>query len=208
MGKEQKAEYYDAVYRKSDQYQKGWESSRYLKVWRRMAERFDPDMRVIDLGCGVGQAAEFLFFERAVKQYIGVDFSPHAIALAQKKFPQSGPYRFICSDLFDYMEGVGVNSLKRPPQEAFQIFCSETLEHIEKDTQLLEMIQVKFPDCRISISVPTFDDPSHVRHFRNAAEAALRYGEHIQIEDLSQLGLWIVIQGRVRAKIDLLLKKS
>jgi SAM-dependent methyltransferase len=188
MGKEQPASYYDAAYKTAKEYQKPWQQSRYLKVWERMVQRFDKSIPVIDLGCGVGQTAEMLHANDFL-MYLGVDFSAEAI-LKAKAIGLSEDYNFLCLDLFRFVKTSTLD-------EEIQIFCSETLEHIHQDVALIELLKTKFPGSRIAISVPTFDDPSHVRHFKSPSEVKLRYCPYIKVEDMSQIGPWIILQGKL-----------
>jgi len=200
MGKEQPASYYDAAYKKAKEYSKPWNESRYLKVWERMVQRFDKDRVIHDLGCGVGQTYGYLK-SAGFKEYFGVDFSKEAIDMAKKTYPDASLMTFRNQDLFKYLSFY-TESLEEiyPPSEQ-QFFCSETLEHIEKDTELLELIQKKFPGSRIALSVPTFDDPGHVRHFKSPSEVKARYGPYIDCDDLSQIGPWIILQGRLKVSV-------
>jgi trans-aconitate methyltransferase len=193
MGKEQNSAYYDKIYRTSTEYAKPWQESRYRKVWERMIQRFDKDKPVHDLGCGVGQVAQMLLHE-GFKEYYGVDFSQDAIEKAKSLFPDSSPTMFRCIDVFKYIENCKNPEIYEPKSQQF--FCSETLEHISDDTGLLSLLAQKFPGSPVAISVPTFDDPSHVRHFKSAAEAKLRYGKFLTNIDVSQIGPWIIIQGK------------
>lgn len=190
MGKEQSASYYDAIYSKSKEYEKPWYESRYLRVWQRMAQKFDKDRHILDLGCGVGQAAQMLLQE-GFKRYRGVDFSLEAILKARSKTIEPS-YMFICEDLFAYVAGYDTDFYG-----ISQVFISETLEHISDDTGLLRLLAQKFPASRIAISVPTFDDTSHVRVFKSVTEAKDRYKPFIDIDDSSQIGPWIILQGKL-----------
>lgn len=202
MGKEQPASYYDAIYKKSAEYDKPWHESRYLKVWQRMVQRFDKDLMVIDLGCGVGQTAQFMFIDCKIHNYIGVDFSKNAIDLARKKREQGDSmgslFGFCNMDLFEWVSGLDMEG-KNPLQ--FQFFCSETLEHISDDTGLLRLLSERFPGSRIAISVPTFNDPSHVRVFKSVTEAKDRYKSFIEVDDSSQIGPWIILQGKLAKQL-------
>lgn len=193
MGKEQPASYYDAAYKKAPEYSKHWKQSRYLKVWQRMLQRFDKKKRVLDFGCGVGQTAS-LMIDMGFDRYMGVDFSSQAIAMAKETHLVQPNYSFHVADVFEF-----ASNIPQVEPESEQIFCSETLEHIQRDVELLQLIQQKFSGCRIAISVPTFDDPGHVRHFKSAQEAKARYSPFINVEDLSQIGPWIIIQGKLKS---------
>lgn len=198
MGKEQPASYYDAIYSKSKEYEKPWHESRYLKVWQRMIQRFDKEKAVHDLGCGVGQTAQMLLNE-GFKEYYGVDFSKGAIDKARSLFPDGSPTMFRCIDLFNYIQNCKHPEFYEPQSQQF--FCSETLEHITDDTGLLRLLAERFPGSRIAISVPTFDDPSHVRVFKSVTEAKGRYKDFIDVDDSSQIGPWIILQGKLAKQL-------
>lgn len=199
MGKEQPAGYYDQAYKKSVEYQKHWSQSRYLKVWERMVQRFEPNKTITDLGCGVGQTFGFLK-SKGFDEYFGIDFSEQAIEMAKKSYPNEVPMRFRCADIFEYLNRYKKDHEEFYPPSEQQIFCSETLEHIEKDVELLDLLRSKFPGSRIAISVPTFDDPGHVRHFKSTAEVKMRYCPFIKVDDVSQIGPWIILQGVLTQK--------
>jgi 2-polyprenyl-3-methyl-5-hydroxy-6-metoxy-1,4-benzoquinol methylase len=189
MGKEQPAEYYDKGYLSAAEYLKPLKESRYLKVWQAMADYLDKEVAVIDLGCGVGQTAQ-MFHDQEFLMYLGVDFSSEAIKKA-KEHQLGEDYDFMCSDLFQFMDHL-------PELGHVQWFCSETLEHITDDLKLLSEIKKRGSGCKISISVPTFDDPAHVRHFKTPMEASLRYSKYIDIKETVKIGAWIVINGTVK----------
>jgi SAM-dependent methyltransferase len=194
MGKEQPASYYDAVYKKATEYYKPWQESRYLKVWERMAQRLDPKKPIHDLGCGPGQTAGYLF-SQGFESYFGVDFSNEAIQIAKKIFPDAPPTMFRCADLFEYLlrYNDGYATVYKPDEQQF--FCSETLEHIQDDLGVMEILSNRFPGSKMSLSVPTFDDPGHARYFKNTAQVLERYGPHLGQAEISQIGPWIVMTG-------------
>ena len=199
MGKEQPASYYDAIYSKSKEYDKPWHESRYLKVWQRMIQRFDKNNGVVDLGCGVGQTAQALHAS-GFRHYIGIDFSAEAIRKAKENNRHLENYHFLCNDLFHEVK-VTASGKRKKEYEKIQFFCSETLEHITDDTGLLRLLAERFPGSRISISVPTFNDPSHVRVFKSVTEAKGRYKDFIDVDDSSQIGPWIILQGKLAKQL-------
>lgn len=193
MGKEQPPEYYDQIYKRSDEYRKHWTHSRYVRVWDAMASYLDKQVMVIDLGCGVGQAAAMMR-SMGFEKYMGVDSSFEAIRIAtgaDSPFLNEPQYSFVLGDVFKIADQFNDNLCS----VTCQFFISETLEHIEKDTELLKILQRKVPDGKIAISVPTFNDPSHVRHFKDEKDASARYAPFINIEISKQIGPWIVICG-------------
>jgi SAM-dependent methyltransferase len=207
MGKQQPASYYDQVYSNSQEYSKPWQNSRYVKVWERMVQRFNKELSVHDLGCGVGQTAHFMK-DQGFKFYYGVDFSEIAIEKAAKSSENSylrkngkscrweNGYYFRCRGIIDYISSYNPES--HGLSELNQFFLSEVLEHIENDEAILAVLSQKFTGSRISLSVPTFDDKSHVRHFKSTISVKERYSPFINIQDLSQIGPWIIVQGRLK----------
>jgi len=206
MGIEQPSAYYDKAYQTAPEYSKHWSQSRYLKLWEKMAEWLDKDKQVIDLGCGVGQLAEYLWNEK-FKNYLGLDFSEKAIELANEKFNcnYDGYFTFQVRDINTFAKNVNIrfNPFTKEPEgfyqwpdisESPQFFISETLEHITKDTELLQLLCVKFKGSKISISVPSFNDPAHVRYFKSIQEAQDRYGKYIDGQ-AKQLGAWFYLNG-------------
>ena len=158
-----------------------------------MVQRFDKEDPVIDLGCGVGQTACFMHNE-GFENYRGCDFSDEAINRAKQLIGHIPSYKFYVNDIFTF-----VNRLPTVCNDQF--FCSETLEHITDDTGLLRLLAERFPGSRIAISVPTFDDPSHVRVFKSVTEAKDRYKPFIDVDDSSQIGPWIILQGKLAKQL-------
>lgn len=183
MGKEQKNEYYDAIYSKSDEYVKHYLRSRYLNLWKEVLKSIDVNKPILDIGCGPGQLAEMLR-DSGVKYYDGIDFSAEAIQMAKDKNPNM---HFKCEDIF---------KTKYADYKTHQVIICETLEHIEKDIELITMIRQKLFDNKFVFTVPTFDDPGHVRHFKSWEEANARFEPHVaKIERCERFGAWIVIAG-------------
>lgn len=185
MGKEQNNQYYDAIYGKSDEYVKHYLKSRYLNLWKEVLKSLDLKTPVLDIGCGPGQLAEMLH-DNGLEQehYIGVDFSSEAILMAKRKLPM---HNLICEDIF---------RLNYDMFPGAQVLICETLEHIEKDLDLIATIQKSLHGNRFVFTVPTFDDPGHVRHFKSWEEALERYGKSVyKVERCERFGAWIVIAG-------------
>jgi 2-polyprenyl-3-methyl-5-hydroxy-6-metoxy-1,4-benzoquinol methylase len=157
-----------------------------------MVSYLDKEVLTIDLGCGVGQAAGMLH-SLGFKHYHGVDFSEKAIQLAQENIKHN-KYHFKCSDIFTFVENIPDGRCCFSQQ----FFISETLEHITGDTDLIATIAKKCPDSLIALSVPTFNDPAHVRHFKGVKDAVDRYSPFIDVEVSKQIGPWIVVAGRLK----------
>ncbi|MGD6780745.1 methyltransferase domain-containing protein [Sutcliffiella horikoshii] len=86
---EKKQEFYDEVYKKGGSrrsYHRHYSESIYYPIWKKALELLKSNTlspNILDLGCGVGQFANYLFDE-GFYLYRGIDFSKEAILLAQK----------------------------------------------------------------------------------------------------------------------------
>ncbi len=156
-------EYADAFYRNSTVQAAPAEQSHYFRVWQAVAGVIAAGRarRLLDVGCGPGQFAEYI--TRAVPgvSYTGIDFSAVAIALAKARVPGA---TFIRTDL---MDGNEISAL-----EYDLVVALEVLEHIDGDLELLAQLR---PGARFVGSVPSFDSFGHVRFFRDADAVRARY---------------------------------
>ena len=135
---------------------------------------------VIDLGCGGGHFGQAMKELNPPAIFIGYDFSEAAIFKAKEKLGQGGQFQFFQADL-RYME------LGRtiPPGGCF--VCMEVLEHITDDLRIFQLIP---EGSQMVISVPTFDEPSHVRHFTTWQKVLDRYGRFIDLETVTHKAIW------------------
>lgn len=202
MGREQPPSYYDAVYARAAHYQASYRESGYLPLWRAMAADFDLAAPVIDLGCGVGQTAE-MFRDAGLRTYRGIDSSPTAIRLAAQRLADGADdFRFFCDDIAAFLAAAPVDAF-----DGAQWFVCETLEHIEHDVEILAWIAAHAPGSRIAVSLPSFDDPGHVRHFATMAAVLERYGPYLVVERSGQINrsrppashAWFYLSGRACA---------
>lgn len=156
-------DWYDSVYRTSDEYRLGYTESRYYFVWTVIVDRVRRGgfKRVFEVGCGAGQLASFVLDQAAV-EYGGLDFSPVAVEKARANAPSAA---FVVADA-------------RSPEAFAQageydvLICTEVLEHIEDDLAVVGNFR---PGARCICTVPNFPYESHVRHFTSTAEVAARY---------------------------------
>jgi SAM-dependent methyltransferase len=168
------ADWYDRAYTDIPIYHGHYTRSGYYFLWAVIVDRVRRDKlgRVLEIGCGPGQLAAFLL-DQGVESYVGLDFSPTAIRLAQQA--ASGG-RFVVGDartspLYDQCE-----------YDA--IICTEVLEHIEDDLLVVSRFR---PGRRCLCTVPNFPYESHVRHFRDEAEVAARYDRFFRDLDVMAL---------------------
>ena len=169
---EQASSFYDKMYADSDEYRKPFWQSRYYFLWTVILDRLRQGeaKQLLEVGCGSGQFAELLYRDLPI-DYLGLDISTEAIEQARAK--QMGGFRFESGDalLSPLLEG-----------SYDSVVCTEVLEHIEHDRELLKRIQ---PGVRCLCTVPNFPYVSHVRHFTRETDIIERY------EDLFEsLAVW------------------
>ena len=126
---------------------------------------------VLEVGCGSGLFAELLLREAPVA-YRGFDFSPVGVAYARSRVPQA-----------DFFVG---NALSADSYRGDYdcIICAEVLEHIHDDREVVSL----WPRGTWTVcSVPNFDYPTHVRHFRTEAEVRERYGVAMDIHSIHRV---------------------
>lgn len=116
---------------------------------------------IVDLGSGVGHFARVLF-NRGYVGYIGIDFAPVMIEKARKQLPEA-------TFILDNLRSERVHKLI---QSYDTFILLETLEHIEKDLSVVESIP---SNSLVILSAPDYDDPGHVRCFRDEQQVINRY---------------------------------
>jgi len=133
-------------------------------MWCVLIDRIKPISSdvVFDIGCGPGQFAAYLR-DAGLGRYIGLDFSKETIRMAKLTCPE---FEFANADVF------ASNLFLEFPYGI--VVCTEFLEHIEKDQEVLQRIR---SGTRVYGSVPNFPDPGHVRCFKNCDEVHMRYSK-------------------------------
>ena len=201
MGKQQQKEYYDSIYAIPGRYSGDYRLLPYLPTWALVMQlianhsnRYINGTRetvVYDIGCGPGQFAQFLT-DHVDCRYVGFDFSKEAIAMArQRSYRNVEKVGFFERDLIE-------NPLsKLSPADVY--VALETLEHLEGDRAIIASIPV---ESFIIISVPSFDDPGHVRHFTTERSVMERYGSylsgagsHNQQPTVERIRSWFIMYG-------------
>ncbi len=169
-GREEDAGFYDTLYTSVEEYHLPYQRSLYYFMWSVIADRLRRagTKRVLEIGCGAGQLAAYLL-DQGVEGYTGLDFSPAAVGLARKNAPAG---TFVVGDARD-------PAIHAAEHEV--VICTEVLEHIEADLLVLSHFT---PGKRCLCTVPSFPYESHVRHFKDAAEAAARYGAFFESLDV------------------------
>lgn len=173
---EQPRTYYDTKFKTSAEFQKPGSKSVYIPVWREVLNviQVNKIKKVLDLGCGPGQFAQYAFSIIPDLDYTGIDFSPEAIKMAKAKNTIG---KFSCADIFK------VANTEHTKYDA--VLLLEVLEHLNNDLQLLSSIQNKLLIC----TVPNFPSVSHVRHFKTIADVRDRYAQVINITHTAQVSI-------------------
>jgi len=184
MGKEQNSNYYDSVYKIAESYKIDWQHSRYKNLWEAVIKLLNLNNPILDLGCGPGQFAK-MCMDKGALDYFGIDFSQQAIDQA-KSMNKGNKATFVVGDLFKI--GYHLN-------DETQVVICETLEHIEKDLELITQIRNLNKGKRFVFTVPTFDDTSHVRYYKTAKEWEDRFSDVVKVAGWEQIGPWIIIHG-------------
>lgn len=144
------AEFYDHLFASQDYRSHPVRS----KFWEHLKSLIEYKRDVIELGCGTGDLSA------DSSNYTGYDFSSEGIRQAQEKFPNA---TFVQADLYQY-EWIA-------DPRAMYVIC-EVLEHLDHDLEVLDAVPV---GASVLLSVPSFDDPGHVRFFPELADAVNRY---------------------------------
>jgi 2-polyprenyl-3-methyl-5-hydroxy-6-metoxy-1,4-benzoquinol methylase len=182
MGKERGPTYYDETWT-SGKWSKDWNniSKVRTRLYRQAALMVPEDAPcVIDLGCGGGHFGQCLKETNPPQSYVGFDFSEAAIIKARKRCGDD-VFQFFHRDLRSMV-------IERPPPPGTVYVCMETLEHIENDMRIFSLIP---EGSQIIISVPSFDEPAHVRHFPGFSHVIGRYREKIDFSTVrSHKAIW------------------
>jgi SAM-dependent methyltransferase len=157
------ADYYDAMYRGTEDYHQHYTKSFYYFLWCVVVDRVmrSGATAVLDVGCGSGQVAEFLH-DRGLRRYCGIDLSTQAIEMAKARCPG---FQFIAANVFETDAFATV--------DFDTVISLEFLEHVAEDLAVLKRIPA---GKRFIGTVPDFSYPSHVRFFSQAEEVVERYG--------------------------------
>jgi 2-polyprenyl-3-methyl-5-hydroxy-6-metoxy-1,4-benzoquinol methylase len=172
--------YYDRIYEDSEQYHSDYKVSHYYEMWTQVLQllRMVQEPRVLEIGCGTGQLAHYLYDE-GFRHYHGFDFSEEAVRIASQRVPQS----FCVADArapetFDHNYNV--------------VTCLEVLEHVDDDLGILSNIH---EGAAVILSVPSSDDPAHVRFFLAKDSVTRRYSAVLDIQEIVQIDRWFVCLG-------------
>lgn len=150
------------------------EQSPWAHLYEAAADFVGIGRPVCDLGSGTGRFAELLR-RRGVTNYLGVDFSPAAVAEAILYVPSA---EFVVDDLRTWTpdENRGSNTV---------YVTLEVLEHLEDDIDLIRRIPVGH---EVIFSVPNYGGEAHLRTFNDVSDAWTRYGHLVTFKAWQLIG--------------------
>lgn len=155
----------------------GYDYERYIPIYNWIAERVQGP--VLELGCGAGHLARILY-ERGIRRYLGVDFSPIGIRKAAGRVPLH--FMFVLADI----RRLSLNRIN-----GHTVVAVEFLEHIRSDVEILSSIP---PGTLVAGSVPMFEAGSHVRYFPHLSDMVERYHSCLSFLELKhfsgKIGGW------------------
>lgn len=126
------------------------------------------ESHVLDLAAGSSYIAERIIKNERVKSYTWNDFNPKLQTLVSTRI--SDPkFEINAFDADDTSEDLS----------RYNVFICVSLEHIEKDREILSKLST---GCVVSICSPNVPDPSHVRIFQEMSEFISRYEDLISFE--------------------------
>jgi SAM-dependent methyltransferase len=129
---------------------------------------------VLEVGCGTGTFAHYLFDARPNTSYTGFDFSTVAVDKARRRTGRS--------DCF--LVGDATEPAVYQGQQYDTIICTEVLEHLENDCGVIRQWA---PGTHCICSVPNYDADTHVRFFKSEDDVRSRYSDFIDIQGISRM---------------------
>ena len=152
------------------------EESPWLPMYERLAAMIDPNDPVVDLGCGTGRFLELLRRRQHVAPMFGVDWSEEALREASRY--THGAAAVQQADLAVWEPD--------PDRAGNTVYvCSEVLEHLDDDLDLIRRIPPGHP---FLLTVPNYWSESHVRWFTHAGDLWRRYGRLLEFRSWQIVG--------------------
>jgi SAM-dependent methyltransferase len=179
-GAEKDAQYYDTLFSERAHYNVHYTDVHYYVQWVQVERFLRPfkNRPILEIGCGPGQLAQMLQ-DLGYTDYTGFDFSEVAVA----KATDAVTFPIFQGDALD------PKTYDRPYDA---VICLEVLEHLKDDHKVLENIRL---GSTVIVSVPNFDDASHVRWFRSQYQVRSRYYRHIAIERICFINDIYIVYG-------------
>jgi 2-polyprenyl-3-methyl-5-hydroxy-6-metoxy-1,4-benzoquinol methylase len=176
------SEFYDQLHTETDL---PLAAARYDRLFTRVAKvvRDHGSRSILEVGCGSGFLAQKLLHDYA-GDYRGFDFSSIAIRNAGRRTGR--PELFFVGNALDPAIFTG---------DYDTIVCTEVLEHIEAD---LDAVRLWRHGTWCVCTVPNFEADGHVRFFNTSREVAARYGQLINIKEITKTARPLMPDRRLR----------
>lgn len=177
-------------------------------IGRSLEAVLPPDARVLDVGCGVGDALQGLAQQPGWKRF-GMDFSLASVQMAQRSLGDGA--RLVQGD---------IRALPYPAESMDACLCLEVIEHIEDDgAAVRELWRVLKPAGRAVISVPPWPyrpeylaSLGHFRHYTRSSLVRLLEANGFACESylpnyvnwyqaFSRPFFWVQVQARLAAPL-------
>ncbi len=168
------------------EYIKHYKQTIYYPVWQHILKyiRQIPEPKILEIGCGAGQLAHFLYDE-GFKDYKGFDINAEMLAIARKNSPQD----FALAD---------IRSKESYPADYNIVIATEVLEHLENDLEIFKNLK---KGVNFLFSLPTFKCDGHLRWFDNGPAITNYYFDCLYIKNLMWMrksGKWYIGWGIAR----------
>ncbi len=177
---EKNKEFYDEIYKTggwNKAYFKHYTEIYYYPIWTKAVSiiKATHDPNLIDIGCGPGQFANYLF-DSKINKYQGIDLSSEAIQMAKARNKKHQDLFCVdnafTTDVFDMKYNIAV--------------LFEVLEHITDDLTVLQRIR---KGSKVLFSVPNFYSSGHVRWFDSELKIYERYKDVVEIIDIFEFNI-------------------
>ena len=203
MGEQKPASWYDEQSKRIAErdylftYDPPWpKTARWPGRFREVCKELDMTEHVVDLGCGPGLFAAYLWHQGhrpLLGGYVGVDFSKQVIAKARAGNSRGSGNPHTVFFVEDVTKGLLGTLFQTVMPAGGQVTILETLEHLEDDLSVVESIP---EGSRTVITVPRFDEPDHVRFFDKPKEVVERYGQFFDGVKVRKIQRnWILLRG-------------
>ncbi len=182
--------FYDRYHRQNDEYAGVISRTNctywYILEYLHLAVPKLSNLRVLDVGCGVGTLPLYLAKHGALVR--GIDISARAIRIAQKAAELSG---LDDAATFEEVE------LKRGAKKYDLVVCSEVIEHIPNDVAFMKQLASHLkPGGVLLLTTPSRDNVLHQLSFYEEFDKEVghlrRYTEEEVIQLIEQVGLEVV----------------